>query len=129
MRFANSGFEDFHFRAGHWVIADLKGKGGDIRTIPVPAWMKHSVDGWTFGAGINAGTLLQSINEPGRARSERAKSVAGEEPQHWRDSVGEAVPQDLNSDGEEHECGQAHQNASAGLAEDDHEAIGLPVAN
>jgi putative Mg2+ transporter-C (MgtC) family protein len=34
-------FEDFQLREGRWVIADLRGKGGHIRTIPVPAWVKH----------------------------------------------------------------------------------------
>lgn len=29
-------FEDFQLREGRWVIADLRGKGGHIRTIPVP---------------------------------------------------------------------------------------------
>ena len=37
-------FEDFQLREGRWVIADLRGKGGHIRTIPVPAWVKQSVD-------------------------------------------------------------------------------------
>ena len=41
-------------------------KGGHIRTIPVPAWVKQSVDSWSFGAGINAGPLLRSINKAGR---------------------------------------------------------------
>jgi hypothetical protein len=59
-------FEDFQLREGRWVIADLRGKGGHIRTIPVPAWVKQSVDSWSFGAGINAGPLLRSINKPGR---------------------------------------------------------------
>ncbi len=31
-------FEDFQLRGGYWVIADLRGKGGHIRTIPVPEW-------------------------------------------------------------------------------------------
>jgi hypothetical protein len=59
-------FEDFQLREGRWVIADLRGKGGHIRTIPVPAWVKQSVDSWSFGAGINAGPLLRSINKAGR---------------------------------------------------------------
>ena len=59
-------FEDFQLREGHWVIADLRGKGGHIRTIPVPAWVKRSVDGWRLGAGINTGPLLRSINKAGR---------------------------------------------------------------
>jgi integrase len=59
-------FEDFQLREGHWVIADLRGKGSHIRTIPVPAWVKQSVDSWSLGAGINAGPLLRSINKAGR---------------------------------------------------------------
>ena len=42
--------EDLQLREGHWVIADLRGKGGHIRTIPVPQWVKEAVDSWTVGA-------------------------------------------------------------------------------
>jgi integrase len=28
--------EDLQLREGHWVLADLNGKGGHIRTVPVP---------------------------------------------------------------------------------------------
>ncbi len=59
-------FEDFQLREGHWVIADLRGKGGHIRTIPVPEWVKAAVDSWTLAAGINAGPLLRSINKAGK---------------------------------------------------------------
>jgi integrase len=58
-------FEDFQLREGHWVIADLIGKGGHIRTIPVPEWVKETVDKWMLRAGINAGPLLRSINKAG----------------------------------------------------------------
>jgi hypothetical protein len=53
------------------MIADLRGKGGHIRTIPVPAWVKQSIDSWSLGAGINAGPLLQSINKAGRIWGKR----------------------------------------------------------
>ena len=59
-------FEDFQLREGHWVIADLRGKGGHIRTIPVPEWAKAAVDRWTLAASINAGPLLRSINKAGK---------------------------------------------------------------
>jgi integrase len=59
-------FEDFQLREGHWVIADLRGKGGHIRTIPVSEWVKEAVDKWTLRAGINAGPLLRFINKAGR---------------------------------------------------------------
>jgi len=58
--------EDFQLREGHWVIADLTGKGGHIRTIPVPDWVKTAVDVWILSAGISAGPLLRSINKAGR---------------------------------------------------------------
>jgi integrase len=38
--------EDIQQREGHWVIADLVGKDGHIRTIPVPDWLKAGIDGW-----------------------------------------------------------------------------------
>jgi len=59
-------FEDLQLREGHWVIADLRGKSGHIRTIPVPEWVKEAVDNWTLRADINAGPLLRSINRGGR---------------------------------------------------------------
>ena len=58
--------EDLQLREGHWIIADLRGKGGHIRTIPVPQWVKEAVDSWTVDAGITSGPLLRSINKAGR---------------------------------------------------------------
>src|SRR6266849_4870910 len=48
------------------VTRDLRGKGGHIRTIPVPEWVKAAVDRWTLAASINAGRLLRSINKAGK---------------------------------------------------------------
>ena len=59
-------FEDLQLREGHWVIADLPGKGGHIRTIRVPQWVKEAVDSWTADAGITFGPLLRSINKAGK---------------------------------------------------------------
>jgi integrase len=59
-------FEDFQLREGHWVIADLRGKGGHIRMIPVPEWVKAAVDSWILTAGITVGPLLRSINKAGK---------------------------------------------------------------
>jgi integrase len=58
--------EDIQQREEHWVIADLIGKGGHIRTIPVPDWVKAGIDAWLTAAGITTGTLLRSINKAGR---------------------------------------------------------------
>src|SRR5450755_1564578 len=39
-------------RDGRWCIVDLVGKHGRIRTTPVPAWVKATIDAWTAAAGI-----------------------------------------------------------------------------
>ena len=58
--------EDIQQWEEHWVIADLVGKGGHIRTIPVPEWVKAGIDSWMLASGITTGTLLRSINKAGR---------------------------------------------------------------
>lgn len=53
-------------REEHWVIADLIGKGGHIRTVPVPAWVKATLDTWTETSGIKEGRVFRSINKAGK---------------------------------------------------------------
>jgi integrase len=53
-------------REEHWVIADLLGKAGHIRTVPIPAWVKAGIDEWKKAAGITDGALFRSINNTGR---------------------------------------------------------------
>jgi len=53
-------------REEHWVIADLPGKAGHIRTIPIPAWVNAAVDAWKEASGITEGTLFRSINKAGK---------------------------------------------------------------
>jgi site-specific recombinase XerC len=33
--------ESLQQREEHWVIADMVGKGGHVRTVPVPTWVKR----------------------------------------------------------------------------------------
>jgi site-specific recombinase XerD len=58
--------EDFQIREEHCVIADLIGKGKHIRTVPVPAWVKRTVDAWTATAEISAGTIFHRVNRMGK---------------------------------------------------------------
>src|SRR5262249_33993481 len=58
--------EDVQLREGHWVIADLNGKGGHIRTVPMPDWVKRSIDEWAALAAITSGPLFRAINKAGR---------------------------------------------------------------
>ena len=39
-------FESIQQREEHWVIADLLGKAGHVRTVPIPVWVKVAVDAW-----------------------------------------------------------------------------------
>jgi integrase len=58
--------EHLQQRDGRWVIADLVGKGGRIRTVPVPNWAKPVVDAWTEAAGITCGRLLRAVDKKDR---------------------------------------------------------------
>jgi integrase len=58
--------ESIQQREEHWVIADLVGKGGHIRTVPMPAWVKTAVDAWTRAAGLTHGRVFRAINKAGR---------------------------------------------------------------
>jgi integrase len=53
-------------RDEHWVIADLVGKAGHVRTVPMPAWVKDALDAWTTAAGITEGTVFRAISKVGR---------------------------------------------------------------
>lgn len=58
-------FEAIQQREGRWVIADLIGKGGRVRTVPVPSWCKAAVDAWASAAGISAGYVFRGIYRSG----------------------------------------------------------------
>jgi integrase len=47
------------------TIVDLVGKGGHVRTVPVPEWVKRAIDGWASAAGICEGKLFRSIRKNG----------------------------------------------------------------
>ena len=84
--------EDIQQREGRWVIADLRGKGGRIRTVAVPLWVKQLIDAWTAEAGLSAGRLLRPVNKSGR--------VVGDELGDW--AVWSVVEQSAKEIGIEH---------------------------
>ena len=53
-------------REEHWVIADLLGKAGHIRKVPIPSWVKVAIDEWKEAGCITEGALCRSINKTGR---------------------------------------------------------------
>ena len=57
--------EQLQRREEHWAIVDLIGKGGHIRTVPVPNWVKSAVDAWTAAGGISSGRVFRCVSKRG----------------------------------------------------------------
>ncbi len=53
--------DQIQLREGHWVIADLFGKGGRLRTVPVPDWCKALMDSWLRSPGVTEGLVFRRI--------------------------------------------------------------------
>ena len=54
-------------REEHWAIVDLVGKGGHVRTVPVPDWVRTELDDWLAAAAIDRGRMFRRVNKVGRA--------------------------------------------------------------
>ena len=54
-------------REEHWAIVDLVGKGGHVRTVPVPDWVRSELNDWVAAAAIDRGRLFRRVNKVGRA--------------------------------------------------------------
>jgi Site-specific recombinase XerD len=52
-------------REDHWAIVDLVGKGGHIRTVPMPNWVKQTVDHWLSVAQIAHGKIFRCVCRKG----------------------------------------------------------------
>src|SRR5205809_4713347 len=53
--------DDIQMRQGHWAVVDLIGKGGHIRTVPIPNWVKAALDQWTRAAGVCEGKIFRAV--------------------------------------------------------------------
>jgi hypothetical protein len=53
-------------REDRWAIVDLIGKGRQIRTVPVPNWVKATLDTWLAAAGIESGPLFRCVCRAGK---------------------------------------------------------------
>jgi integrase len=58
--------DDIQLREGRWVIIDLVGKGGRVRTVAVPIWVKKGIDAWMAAAKIEEGRLLRPLSKSGK---------------------------------------------------------------
>ena len=53
-------------RDEHWAIVNLYGKGGHIRTVPVPLWVKMAIDRWLDAAAICDGLIFRRVSRARR---------------------------------------------------------------
>jgi site-specific recombinase XerD len=58
-------FDHLQRREDHWAIVDLVGKGGHIRTVPMPDWVKQTIDDWLTAARIVHGRIFRCVCRKG----------------------------------------------------------------
>ena len=58
--------DEIQMRQGHWAVVDLIGKGGHIRTVPIPAWVKAALDQWTAAAAVIEGKIFRAVARTGK---------------------------------------------------------------
>ena len=68
--------DDIQLREGRWVIADLRGKGGRVRTVAIPMWVKQAINAWQTAAQVEDGCLLRPLSKNGRIRGEQLSDWA-----------------------------------------------------
>jgi integrase len=62
--------DEIQMRQGHWAVVDLVGKGGHIRTVPIPEWVKAALDQWTVAARVTEGRIFRAVARAGKVWGE-----------------------------------------------------------
>ncbi len=62
--------EKIQMREGRWVIADLRGEGGRVRTVAIPVWVKYAIDAWMIVGNVEDGRLLRPVLKGGKVKGE-----------------------------------------------------------
>ena len=58
-------------REGHRAIVDLSGKGGHVRTVPVPDWVYLELGAWIEAAEVKTGKVFRRVSNAGKAWGDR----------------------------------------------------------
>jgi integrase len=61
----NLRFDQLQLRESHWVIVDMVGKGGRLRTVPVPPWCKSLIDVWLRDSRVTEGKIFRRVSKNG----------------------------------------------------------------
>jgi integrase len=59
----NLTFNHVQQREARWIVLDLVGKHGRVRSVPMPAWAKAAIDCWAAAAGISEGRIFRAMNK------------------------------------------------------------------
>jgi site-specific recombinase XerD len=70
------GFEQIQQRDGRWVIVNIAGKHGRIRSVPIPSWTYTAIMNWKEVAGISDGAAFRSITRHGHLTARRLSPQA-----------------------------------------------------
>jgi integrase len=57
--------DQLQLRESHWTIVDMSGKGGRLRTVPVPPWCKGLIDVWLCDARVTEGKVFRRVSKNG----------------------------------------------------------------
>jgi integrase len=90
--------DHIQMRDARWVIVDLIGKGGRVRTVPMPSWTKSAIDSWTGAAEIVSGMVFRAINKGDRVTgTSMTPRAIFELVQHFGSEIGvlKLAPHDL----------------------------------
>jgi len=90
--------EHFQCREDHWAIIDLIGKGGHVRTVPVPTWVKQTADDWLVAARVADGRLFRRVCRTGTIWGEEmTEKVVWHVVKHYAGQLGisKLAPHDL----------------------------------
>jgi len=68
--------EKIQLREGRWVIVDMRGKGGRVRTVPIPMWVKHAVNAWMTAAAVEDAKLLRPVSKAGKLNGDQLSDGA-----------------------------------------------------
>ncbi|MBZ5626845.1 MAG: tyrosine-type recombinase/integrase [Acidobacteriia bacterium] len=63
-------------REGRWVIIDLLGKHGRVRSVAMPGWVKGLIDVWVEAARIQSGVVFRPVNRGGKLAGDRLQPNA-----------------------------------------------------
>jgi integrase len=59
-----------------WVLANVKGKHGRVRTVPLSIWVKEAMDAWLGAAPVRTGYVLRAVDKVHRVAARSLSTSA-----------------------------------------------------